>query len=62
MGSLLIAQCPRKELQAGTGEFVNLAEDAEEGNWPVGGGMLDQSHSFRMAYRYYRDRIAELTR
>lgn len=53
-GTFDIPHCPVFELDRNTAEFIQLARDADNGKWPVGGGSVDESASFMEAYRFYK--------
>lgn len=51
-GWVKITECPRKIVDRDTMNFIELADFAKDGAFPVAGGTLDQSQSFLVACRY----------
>jgi len=51
-GWVQITECPRSMVCRETMEFIELADFAKEGSFPVAGGTLDQAQSFLIACRY----------
>lgn len=41
-------------------ELVELIQYAEKHDWPVAGGMLDQSENFRQCIRAWKESISEI--
>lgn len=54
-GRFVIASCPRKHLTHDTLEFLMFHDLAEKNNWPVGGGLLDQTVAFFEGWRWMRN-------
>lgn len=42
-GEFQLTQCPLRFVDAETFQVVNLASIAKTGQWPINGGMLDQT-------------------
>jgi len=51
-GWLKITQCPQSEFEVNMMEFLELADFAKQGSFPIIGGTLDQSKSFLTACRF----------
>jgi hypothetical protein len=51
-GAIEIAVCPRSIIPDSIWTVLDFAELAEKGNWPIAGGLLDQSHGFISACRF----------
>lgn len=41
-------------------EFLEFADDADKGHYPMAGGMYHQTASFRYAYRYLKHQEDQL--
>lgn len=53
-GLKIFTTCPYSTVSNETAELIDLCGHAQDGFWPVAGGMLDQCYSFVEAYRTYR--------
>lgn len=52
LGTLKITRCPHREIPPEISEFLEMADHARDGNFPILGGILQQSSSFLYAHRY----------
>lgn len=52
-GDWAITSCPRALITDEIADFIQFADLARDGNFPVSGGMLDQSCSFLDACRFF---------
>lgn len=53
-GYFQLTVCPQTLLDDGVQDFLELYDYAQEGTWPVGGGLLDQTRAFTEAVRFMR--------
>ena len=57
---MTITDCPSRWIGRDIIETIELIHHAENHDWPVAGGMLDQADNFRQALRAWKESVAEI--